>query len=300
MSATTTWAERFRAGQMPLSECDSLVLAVLARHHLMTTTQLHRLLGAGRTLRQIQRTMAKLAAAGLVMRAPCRWWHALAAWYVTDTGAVAAGDADSRPAEPMTPTRATGRGQQHLLLSNEVGVLWVEALRAAGHECGPLDWEHEVLHRIADRPSPRADCEYLKADLLIRCMLHTDSAAVGMVRFVEVDRATETVMTLFEKVRSYARFLSYRPRGQRRPSWQTLYSRFPKLIVVFDGAAEATLHRRQAALLDLCRDDIVIQPGLPDLGVYTVTVSELAHGGPLAPVFRCPGQAKPVNVLGVG
>ena len=70
MSATTTWAERFRAGQMPLSECDSLVLAVLARHHLMTTTQLHRLLGAGRTLRQIQRTMAKLAAAGLVMRAP--------------------------------------------------------------------------------------------------------------------------------------------------------------------------------------------------------------------------------------
>lgn len=288
------WSAAFRAGDVTLSELEEMTLMLLLQHRLLSSEQLHGLLCPTKSERWMQWTLQKLHAVGLADRLLRRGrGYAGYVWFVTDAGRQAVDYAVRERHYVITAQRAGSMKQRHTLACNDVGVAFVRAAQAAAHECGPLDWEHEVAHRIADGTGVRFG-NLLTSDLRIRCLMHDpDHGDVAVTRLVELDRATMNVLDVHQKVRSYVRMLKYapgagRPNVNATPAWKTQYQAFPKLLCVFTDKPERVLERRQDALADLCRADPVIAPHLEHVGVFMTTLARLDQDGPFTTTFRTP------------
>jgi hypothetical protein len=95
---------------------------------------------------------------------------------------------------------------------------------------------------VALRVSERAKAGQGSDMLVVDAVLHyTRRFAEGdevMVRFIELDRGTETMQRLTAKLLAYRQLYSYRPKTGA--SWRDRYLVFPKVLVVLAGRLSAS------------------------------------------------------------
>lgn len=226
---------------------------MVTRHRIITASQLHRLTGidAG----HIRRTLARLQRQRIVASRPASAGRTLL-WY---------------PRTEAGRRHAHGQNVAHTLRLNDAGLAFVAAARARGHECGPLAWHHEVH---LEKVTADADLEY-----------HDDHGPI--LRFIELDRGTETVGFLRRKVGDYAEMA-------KSGTWRARYETLPHLIVVFADCANPG--RRMAQVMAACEAEPAIMGS--QLPVSFTTLDLLRSPGPWAPIFARPGQPAAVDLLG--
>src|SRR5487761_1335689 len=271
------------------------VLGSVVRHRLLTARQVHELHLPGKSLRWAQEVLTNLARLGLVKHA--RLGRTEAAWYATDAGTRAvkgevAGRAKCR--SRVTPAAAAGPLRAHTLAINDVGLSFVRAARQLGHECHPADWEHEVALRVSDRAKAGQGSDMLVGDAVRHYTRRFAEGDEVMVRFVELDRGTETMQRLTAKLLAYRQLYSYRPKAGT--GWRDRYLVFPKVLVVLAGRLSTSqLERRRSTFLQLAD-----QAGVAEtITAMVTTLPELEERGPCAPIFWTVGaDAQPVDFAG--
>lgn len=282
-----------------LSALDCSIMTGLYQCRLLTTGQLNRLLVPGAAdSSYLRRRLRRLARSGLVQSAAAGrgWGTPESAWFLSKVGAEvveASGEVQVRPYR-MTSTKAAGPAQAHLLAVNEVGVLFVEAARDRGDECGPLDWSLEVAHRVRDGSSRRYSDDLLIADALLHyTVVEADGHCAYLRFFVELDRATMTVARLARKIDQYARYHAYIPGLDQRKrwadqssrrAWEEIYPRFPKLLIVLTGKPRPQLEDRISDLRAYCEVNRRLRSLTGVLAVGATTLEQLANPGPFAPI----------------
>jgi Replication-relaxation len=282
------------------------VLESCYRHRLLSTSQVRTLHFPAHTLRQAQHVLASLVASGQVASARNNR-NDEAVWYVTDGGAQlleSAGYVSIRR-HRVTADSARGPLREHTLGVNAVGVAFVVAARAHGDECSTADWSHEHAFRVSERRGGQGG-DMLVTDAILHYTLCDRDEEWPLVRFVELDRGTESVGRLAEKLRDYALLHAYRPKARRGaaqngpPSrgWQDRFIVFPKVLVVLTGRDQATLVRRRNTLLHLCSADRVMSRS--EVVITITTLAELCDRGPFAPIFWSPNLEGPVDLVGDG
>jgi len=284
--------------ELSLSDTQANIIASVYQHRLLTTAQIAALHTPGVHVRWAQRLLRGLEERGWLTRVQGRPPGRQSLWFVTAAAAeIEGGDLTARPYR-MTAQQATGVLQAHTLAVNDIGVAFVESARRLGHDCTPRDWHHEIAHRVADRAGPgqRSD---LVVDAVLSCTVREAGKESAVLRFVELDRATESVMTLTGKLRGYAALHAYEPPKIPSWGWRARYLSFPKVLLVLAGRPEPDLERRRATLLELCRVDPVLARVADPLGISITLLTDLQRHGPFAPVFRRPGNpATPVDLFG--
>ncbi|MCB5910390.1 replication-relaxation family protein [Streptomyces pinistramenti] len=302
-----------------LSTLGQEVLPVLYRHRLLTAGQLTQLLRpAATSTRYLRRQLEVLHARGLVdasVRRSSRAGELL--WYVTATGCeVVEGGGELTPrAYRMTEDAAASPLQEHTLAVNTMGIAFVEHARRLGDECGPLDWDPELAHRVRDGDSRLGDEAFLVPDAVLRYVHTTDGGGerqrMLLTFFCEIDRATMSIARLAAKLHAYARYARYIPQpppgrsrsktaggGYRREAWRARYPSFPRVLLVLDGASAGQLAKRADDLRALASADARLQPAAADLKAGVTTLDQLQRHGPFAPiVMPVLGDAEPTDVL---
>jgi len=284
--------------ELSLSDTQANIIASVYQHRLLSTAQIAVLhTTPGVHVRWAQRLLRGLEDRGWLARVQGRPPGRQSLWFVTAAAAeIEGGDLTARPYR-MTAQQATGVLQAHTLAVNDIGVAFVAAARRLGHDCTPRDWHHEIAHRVADRAGPgqRSD---LVVDALLSCTVREGGKESVVHRFVELDRATESVLTLNAKLRGYAALHAYEPKVPAW-GWRARYRSFPKVLLVLAGRPEPDLQRRRATLLELCRTDPVLTQVAEPLGISITLLTDLQRHGPFAPVFRRPGNpTTPVDLFG--
>ncbi|MEW1678474.1 replication-relaxation family protein [Streptomyces noursei] len=302
-----------------LSTLGQEALPVLYRHRLLTAHQLTQLLRpAATSTRYIRRQLEVLHDRGLVeasVRRISRAGELL--WYVSALGCevVENGGELAPRAYRMTSDAAVSQLQEHTLAVNDVGLAFVQHARRLGDECGPLDWDPEVAHRLRDGDSRVGDEAFLVPDAVLH-YVHTGTAGDGQQQrmlltfFCEIDRATMSIARLAAKLHAYARYSRYIPQpapgrgrpkaasGYRREAWRARYPAFPRILLVLDGASTAQLDRRQDDLRALAAADTRLHSAAPDLRAGITTLDQLRRHGPLAPIVTPVfGDASPTDAL---
>ncbi len=264
------------------------IVASLYLHRLFTTRQLHALVDPTSHVRCTQRRMNKLAQRGFVGRAqgpgPGREYR----WWLTQRGAELAelgGDVEVRNFR-MTADAATGRHADHLMAVNDIGLALVAAAGGHGDEFGYHHWRHEVAHRYA-----RANNDVLSADAVVTYDLRTaDGAVVSQRRFIEVDRGTESVHELAEKVYAYQLFARWEPPRRDgeghlpRLAWRRVYHSFPAVVFVYVGLSPAQAKARSNDLAHFLGLDNRVVPGPTRVDVAATTLETLESNGPFASI----------------
>ncbi|WP_354700515.1 hypothetical protein DSM112329_00794 [Paraconexibacter sp. AEG42_29] len=272
-----------------LSDRANLLLSCLHEHHLLTTRQLQQLLLPTGRLRGMQKLLALLVQRGLVAsvghKAGRR--NRQRVWYLTPAGVdVVQAVPGTRPSrsKPLTRQLAEGQLQHHTLAVNDVGIAFVQAARQRGDDCGPLGWQHEVVHRAGTRRT-----DVVISDAVLRYQRHPDQGFSVTYRFIELDRSTTPVERLQAKLENYARAASYTAQGAKREEWRERYLALPEVLLVLTGAPPGRLERRAANLVALCKST----PTLGDDPVIPISIcqlSELTEHGPHAAIFTRLGQ----------
>ena len=176
------------------------------------------------------------------------------------------------PPQRLRPLRA------HTLAINDVGLSFVRAARQLGHECHPADWEHEVALRVSDRAKAGQGSDMLVVDAVLHYTRRFAEGDEVMVRFVELDRGTETMQRLTAKLLAYRQLYSYRPKTGA--GWRERYLVFPKVLVVLAGRLSTSqLERRRSTFLQLAD-----QAGVAEsITAMVTTLPELESYGPVRP-----------------
>ncbi|MFJ9855326.1 replication-relaxation family protein [Streptomyces sp. NPDC101150] len=302
-----------------LSRLGQEILPVLYRHRLLTAGQLTQLLRpAAASTRYMRRQLEILHGRGLVNASVRRNSPAgELLWYATALGCeVVEGGGEITPrAYRMTEDAAASPLQEHTLAVNNMGLAFVQHARRLGDECGPLDWDPEVAHRVRDGDSRLGDEAFLVPDAVLRYIHTTRTDNGGQQRmlltyFCEVDRTTMSIARLAAKLHAYARFARYIPQpapgrgrpkptgGYRREAWRARYPSFPRILLVLDGAPEAQLAKRADDLRALAAADARLQPAAADLKAGVTTLDQLRAHGPFAPIVTpVLGAPEPTDVL---
>ncbi|MGW7006569.1 replication-relaxation family protein [Streptomyces sp. NPDC054933] len=307
----------YPAGLLPrtrgLTRLAEEVLPVLYQHRLMTTSQLHRLLQPhAKWPVYLRRQLALLRELGLAAATVRhRGGQGELAWYCTPLGAEvveAAGEVTPR-AYRMSEQAAASQLQEHTLAVNDTALAFVEAARRLGHDCGPLDWEPELAHRLRDGDSRIGDDAFVIPDAVLSYVHHDAGQRRLLTFFVEVDRATEPTAKLAGKLRAYARYQEYAPSllaGRARvaaptggrEAWRDRYPAFPRVLIALTGAKPTTLARRTADLRALAAADARLRRAAGQLTAGVTTLDQLQASGPftriVTPVF---GDPEPTDVL---
>ncbi|MFJ2094751.1 replication-relaxation family protein [Streptomyces sp. NPDC087901] len=294
-----------------LSRIGQQLLPILYQHRLIATGQLHRLL-TPHTRRPVYllRQLGYLRAMGLAestdrrigRMGPCELL-----WYLTPLGyeVVEASDEVTARAYRISPRAAASQLQEHTLAVVDTGIAFSEWAGRLGDECGPLDWEPELAHRVRDGDSRLGDDAFLVPDAVLR---YTRTTAEGrrqlLTFFLEIDRATMQVARLGRKFGTYARYASYTPQptGRRqqastREAWRERYPAFPRLLIVLSGASDRVLRRRAEDLQALASADPRIAQG-SQLRAGITTAELLDRHGPFAPIFTpVLDNAEPTDAL---
>ncbi|OIV37005.1 hypothetical protein BIV57_13535 [Mangrovactinospora gilvigrisea] len=283
-----------------LSEFASGTLQLLYQHRMMTTRQLSTLLFPHRGKGSyVPRILAELRDAGLIDAVRAHGSGPLKSrpyvWFLTESGAeLGCGPEQAQRAHQVTVESASGPRQQHTLAVNDTGVAFATHARRLGHECGSLDWVPEVAHRLRDGRA-RFASDHVISDAVLRCTHIAPSGRRSLLTVcLELDRATMATHRLAEKLDAYGRYFEYvpsygdRPRrsaASTRPAWRYRYPAFPRLVVVFTGAAEPVLERRIRDLAALAAAQPRLARLAPNLLIGATTLTRLQDAGPWAPIF---------------
>jgi hypothetical protein len=281
-----------------LTRLQAEALTCLYQHRLLSSGQLGRLLTPHTVnTAHLRRQLRRLDDLGLVghVNAPTRAHNKL--YFATATGAACVEAAGEVPARSYRMSAEIARGllQQHTLAVNETGLCFVEAARALGHECGPLDWAPERAHRMRDGGGRRVDHEYLIADAVLNYVVRPgDGRRIQTCMFLELDRCTMTVARLAAKLTGYARYYEYvpgagAPGGETRqgglPAWRYSYPRFPAILIVLTGAGPAAISARIADLRALAAEDPRLRRLAGELKIGATALEQLRVHGPFEPIF---------------
>ncbi|MEV0604640.1 replication-relaxation family protein [Streptomyces sp. NPDC050315] len=296
-----------------LSPLAQELLPVLYRHRLLSTSQLHQLLTPTATSsRYLRRLLGRLRAERLVAATERRTvGRSELLWYATPLGCeiVEAGRELAPRAYRMTEQAAAGQLQEHTLAVNATGLAFVTHARRLGDDCGPLDWDPELAHRIRDGEDRLGDEAFLVPDAVIRYVRSDREQRMLLTFFAEIDRATMSVADLAGKLTRYARYSSYVPQvlvgGRRRTvrtttreAWRDRYPAFPRILLVLTGAPPAALARRTADLRALAAADGRLHHAAGQLQAGITTLTQLQQHGPFAPIVTpVLGDPVPTDVL---
>lgn len=294
-----------------LSRFGQQLLPLLYQHRLIATGQLHRLL-TPHTRRPVYllRQLGYLRAMGLAEstdRRTGRMGRCEQLWYITPLGCeiVEASDEVTARSYRISPRAAASQLQEHTLAVVDTGIAFAEWAYRLGDECGPLDWEPELAHRVRDGDSRLGDDAFLVPDAVLRYTRTTrDGRRQLLTFFLEIDRSTMQVARLGRKLGTYARYASYTPQpsGRRqqastREAWRERYPAFPRLLIVLSGAPERVLQRRTEDLRALASANPRIAHG-SQLRAGITTAELLDRHGPFAPIVTpVLGDADPTDVL---
>ncbi|MEU2026940.1 replication-relaxation family protein [Streptomyces sp. NPDC016469] len=294
-----------------VSRFSQRLLPLLYQHRLMSTSQLHYLL-TPHTKRPeyLLRQLRHLRTTGLVEsvdRRASRLGNCELLWHVTAAGCevVEASSAVTTRSYRMSTRAAASQLQEHTLAVVDTGITFTKWAEHLGDECGPLDWEPELAHRVREGDNRMGDDAFLVPDAVLRYTHTTQEGRRQMLTFfLEVDRATMQVARLGQKLSTYARYATYTPLAGRRrqargvrEAWRDRYPVFPRLLIILSGAGPAALARRTTDLRALAAvDPRLSQGGLLRAGVTTVEL--LKEKGPFAPVVTpLLGPPELTNVL---
>jgi hypothetical protein len=253
-------------------------------HRLLVTSQVRALHFPTHDLRRTQKVLRRMVDKGILEFQQHRRTDEKV-FFVTDKGArIAEAGPVAVRRHRQTRESAEGSLRQHTLAVNDVGVSFVETARARGDECSPADWQHEQLFRV---PNAR-----LVPDAVLHYSVCHDHCDELVVRFLEIDRATESLGKLVEKLRVYDKL-------HTRGAWQDRFIVFPKVLVVLCGGRDqAALIRRRDTLLALCRVDTTLRRS--QVTITVTTLAELVERGPFERIFWEPDLAAPVDLVGEG
>lgn len=277
------------------------LVASLYMHRMLTTTQLQQLHGHGRSMKAMQRRLRRLSDRGLVTYAVGPLPGKQFRWYLTERGAEMAelgGDVDIRPFR-MSHDAAIGAHADHLIAVNDVGIALVESARGEGDSFDHRRWSHEVAHRYGQGPR-----DLLSADALITYDVRTERGVTAERRFIEVDRGTESVHDLAEKVHAYHLFAQWeQPRKEAeahlaRLSWRRSYQVYPGVVFVYAGL---TPDRARARTVDLANflslDNRVATTTSTRVDAAVTTLEALQTHGPFARICRLLPTQEPVPLF---
>lgn len=275
-------------------------LHAIVTHRMLTIDQLHRLLGS--TKNQIYKRVADLARAGWVEAVGVKGVgnSTLKVWLPTAAG-VDRALADPDLHRRHVPKPASHRSLvAHTLAVNEVGLAFVEeARRHEGHECDAFAWEHEVAHSL----SSNRQTQRLIADAVLSYLMPAPGGGISLARrFIELDRGTEAVHILHDKLRRYARYKAYESSGRdgaAEPYWQQRYVTWPAVLVVVGAnpakSTDAMFRRISTVIQLLTADPLFAQHSVPVLMCH---FDELVTHGPMKPIWWRPGSTVPVSFTG--
>ncbi|MFI8930610.1 replication-relaxation family protein [Streptomyces sp. NPDC053474] len=294
-----------------LSRLGQQLLPVLYQHRLVSTSQLRRLLTPhAASVAYVRRQLADLRRAGLAaatVRRDGRMGRGEHLWYITARGAdiVEYDRQITTRAYRISPEAAASQLQEHTLAVVESGLAFTTWARALGDECGPLDWEPELAHRVRDGDSRLGDEAFVIPDAVLRYTRTTPSGRRQLLTyFIEVDRATMQAARLGAKLTAYARYASYiphpapgRPGPHRsREAWRERYPAFPRLLIVLTGASPNALARRIDDLRALADANELLHRSPLTAGVTTLTL--LRDRGPFEPIVTpLLGDPAPRDIL---
>ncbi|WP_159943314.1 MULTISPECIES: replication-relaxation family protein [unclassified Nocardiopsis] len=278
------------------SELAQNTLAVLYQHRLVASHQLARLLTPeAASHRYMLHLLKHLERKGLADRVvpPGRRPHR---WFLTPVGARAVQEADEVLVRPyrMSPERAAGPLAEHMLAVVETGLAFFEHARLLGDDFEPLYWVPEVAHRYV-KGNGRFNDTHVISDALLHYVINGSDGVRWQIQFlVEVDRATMPVHRLAGKLVSYARYFDFHPLrklrsaadGPARPAWQERYPRFPRVLLVLDGANKRRLANRRTDLAAYVRSSQYLIVPRPGFSIGCATMPDLVEQGPRARIWR--------------
>jgi hypothetical protein len=212
----------------------------------------------------------------------------------------------------MTERNASSQLQEHTPAVNDTGVAFVAAARAAGHDCGPLDWEHEVAHRLRDGETRADDDAFVTPDTVLSYLHRRGQRPSALTYFLENDRTTESPTQLVDKLRAYAR---YQARPVRAPStartprtdsvsegWRSRYAVFPMVLFVLTADSDAVLARRTVDVRTLAAADARLRRASHRLPAGITTLRQAQMSGPwglvVTPLFG--DTATPAKAMSYG
>ncbi|CAM5289376.1 hypothetical protein GCM10010329_81190 [Streptomyces spiroverticillatus] len=297
-----------------LSRLAQQLLPVLYQHRLLATSQLHTLLTPeARSTVYLRRQLGELCTLGFAsttVRRNGRMGRSEFLWFLTPDGCelVEQNREITQRAYRISPVTAASQLQDHTLAVVDTGIAFTTWARRSGDECGPLDWESELAHRIRDGDNRLGDEAVLVPDAVLRYTRTTDTGRRRMLSFfLEIDRATMQTTRLGQKLTAYARYATYLPQplpGRRpapgtvagREAWRDRYPALPRLLFVFTGASETVLARRIDDLRALAEADTRLRRN--PLNAGATTLDQLRDHGPFAPIVTpLLGNPTPTDVL---
>ncbi|WP_406349376.1 replication-relaxation family protein [Streptomyces sp. NBC_00144] len=306
---------RLNSAGRGLSRLSQEALPVLYRHRLLTAHQMQRLLRpkltSTRYLRDQLHQLHNLGLADATVRHHNRAGEHL--WYITNLGCevVESGGETTPRAYRMSEQAAASQLQEHTIAVNETGLAFVEHARRLGDECGPLDWDPELSHRVRDGDSRLGDEAFLIPDAVLSYVRTQGDERALLTFFCEIDRSTMTIARLAGKLHAYARYATYVPSpqapGRRRPArpaafgreaWRERYPAFPRILLVLTGAPLHVLSKRAADLRALATADPRLARAADQLRAGVTTLELLQVHGPFAPIITpVLGDPAPTDVL---
>ncbi|MEW2372577.1 replication-relaxation family protein [Streptomyces sp. NPDC006656] len=267
------------------------VLALIAQHRLLTSTQLHQMLMPDTPPRKIHNVLVPLREQGLITHTvlPGR----LQAHFLTLAGHQTVADwpeLRGRTATPIHSPEAASLRAAHILTGVRAHLAFLTDARARGDEYQPLDWVPEVTHRLPDT----AGEDRLIADAVFHYTA-TSPRRLQYRAFVEIDRTTMSSERLARKLITYARFHDYTPQplGRRGTiadqgavlAWQRSYPRFPRVLFILTGASRTTLANRIADLRRMTADHDLVTRLSAHVPLGAAVLEDIEAHGPQAEVW---------------
>lgn len=286
MTAATV-DSRSAAVPRPLTTHEKEIVASLYLHRLLTTSQIHKLHDSTKHIRATQLRLNRLEERGFVAHAIGEMPGKQYRWFLTALGAEMAelgGDVEIRKFR-MDLHRATSAHADHLMAANAFGVALTQAARQHGDRFDHRHWTHEVAHRYGRGPK-----DQLSADSLIIYDVHGDAGVTSERRFIEIDRGTEPVHALVDKVYAYKLLSRWEPPRKEsethlaKRAWSRSYPTFPGVVFVFVGLNRQRAEARATDLAHWCAVDTRL--GTTQIDVAVTTLEAVQAHGPFARICR--------------
>ncbi|WP_052391172.1 replication-relaxation family protein [Streptomyces sp. NRRL B-24484] len=277
------------------ADFDRLVLASLYLHRFADFRQLSELSGMfdeGEDHSWRSRRLRALRRRGLIDHVTAGYPRQHT-WFLTDAGRSVAGQFGELLGRSSVPLTVDALGvpylSQHSRTVLDVHLAFLRDARRLGDDYGPLDWVPEVHHRLSERTR-----DALTADAVMRYTSQQKGRS-HLRAFIEVDRGTEGNERLAFKLVTYARFFEHtpsqlgrRPQGgalETRPSWQSSYPVFPRILFVLADASEQRMRNRIRDLQVMAARNAQAAAMLREVPAGAALLDDLLCHGPSAPVW---------------